>query len=188
MKKYAPIWISVVSLLLSVVAVCVAVWRSPELSFDYQGVIVGVLSLLVTVLIGWQICYFVFIRKEINKEVDKKLRELSHIQFNTADMIHISSCTSQILGCLKYNEWYKVILLYNEKIDFVCSLGEKEEAEKTVRGLNKLLANADLFDRKEMDEFKCLVEKSKNLSKLTESCFVFYSEATKKIQENHTCS
>lgn len=35
MKKYAPIWISTVSLLLSVIAVCVAVWRSPELSFDY---------------------------------------------------------------------------------------------------------------------------------------------------------
>lgn len=55
MKKEPSIWISAVSLLLSVVAVCVDAWRSPELSFDYQGVIVGVLSLLVTVLIGWNI-------------------------------------------------------------------------------------------------------------------------------------
>lgn len=185
MKKYAPIWISVVSLLLSVVAVCVAVWRSPELSFDYQGVIVGVLSLLVTVLIGWQICYFVFIRKEINKEVDKKLKELSHIQFKAVNMIHISLCTSLILGCLERNEWYKVILLYGEKIDFVCSLGDKEEACKTVRGLNNLLANIDLFGHKEMEEFKCLVEKSKKLSKVTDSCFDFYSNAMEKIRKNH---
>lgn len=52
MKKECSIWISIVSLLLSVIAVCVAVWRSPELDFDYQGVLVGVLSLLVTVLVG----------------------------------------------------------------------------------------------------------------------------------------
>lgn len=52
MKKEYSIWISIVSLLLSVIAVCVAVWRSPELDFDYQGVLVGVLSLLVTVLVG----------------------------------------------------------------------------------------------------------------------------------------
>ena len=56
MRKEYSIWIvSIVSLLLSVIAVCVAVWRSPDLDFDYQGVIVGVLSLLVTVLIGWNI-------------------------------------------------------------------------------------------------------------------------------------
>lgn len=71
MKKYAPIWISAVSLLLSVVAVCVAVWRSPELSFDYQGVIVGVLSLLVTVLIVWQI-YTLFNIRSIQHDIEKK--------------------------------------------------------------------------------------------------------------------
>lgn len=72
MKKYAPIWISTVSLLLSVIAVCVAVWRSPELSFDYQGVIVGVLSLLVTVLVGWNIYTLVDL-----KGVQSKMRALS---------------------------------------------------------------------------------------------------------------
>ena len=55
MKKEYSILISVASLLLSVIAVCVSVWRSPELSFDYQGVLVGVLSLLVKVIVGFQI-------------------------------------------------------------------------------------------------------------------------------------
>lgn len=52
MKKECSIWISIVSLLLSMIAACVAVWRSPELGFDYQGVLVGMLSLLVMVLVG----------------------------------------------------------------------------------------------------------------------------------------
>ena len=68
MKKEYPIWIiCIVSLLFSVVAVCTAVWRTPELSFDYQGVIVGVLSLLVTVLIGWNIYTTIGIENRISK-------------------------------------------------------------------------------------------------------------------------
>ena len=67
MKKEYSIWISIVSLLLSVIAVCVAVWRSPELDFDYQGVLVGVLSLLVTILIGWNIYTLVDLRNLQNK-------------------------------------------------------------------------------------------------------------------------
>lgn len=188
MKKECSIWISIISLLLSVIAVCVAVWRSPELDFDYQGVLVGVLSLLVTVLIGWQICYFVFIRQEINKEVDRKLEELSSIQFKTVNMIHLADCSSHITGCLKYNEWYKVILLYSDKIDLVCSLRDKEKADKTVGGLIKLLNNMEKFNSDEIDEFKRLVEKSKELSKVTDSCFDFYSNAMKKIQENCNAS
>lgn len=47
--------ISVVALAVSVIAACIATYRTPVLSFDYQGVIVGVLSTLVTVLVGWQI-------------------------------------------------------------------------------------------------------------------------------------
>ena len=65
MGKYISIITSITALILSVIAVCVAAWRSPDLAFDYQGVIVGVLSLLVTALIGWQIFNVV----EVNKKV-----------------------------------------------------------------------------------------------------------------------
>lgn len=67
-KESVSIWtVSIVSLLLSVIAVCVAIWRSPELSFDYQGVIVGVLSLLVTALVGWNIYTLVDLKSLQNK-------------------------------------------------------------------------------------------------------------------------
>lgn len=42
-------WMSLTALLLAAIAVYIAVWRSPELSFDYQGAITGVSSLLVRV-------------------------------------------------------------------------------------------------------------------------------------------
>lgn len=59
--------VSGLSLVLSVVAVCVACCHTPDLGLDYQGVIVGVLSLLVTVLIGWNI-YSVIDLKDSKKQ------------------------------------------------------------------------------------------------------------------------
>lgn len=62
------IWIMCgLSLVLSVAAVCMAYYRTPDLGFDYQGVIVGVLSLLVTVLIGWNIYTTIGIESRIGK-------------------------------------------------------------------------------------------------------------------------
>ena len=79
MKKYTSIIISTVSLVLSITAVCVACWRSSELSFDYQGVLVGVLSLLVTVLIGWNIYSLI--------DISKTKGELNSIANSTSRMI-----------------------------------------------------------------------------------------------------
>lgn len=53
MKKESwALLLSSVAVLISLVAICVACPHKAELGFDYQGVIVGVLSLLVTILIG----------------------------------------------------------------------------------------------------------------------------------------
>lgn len=55
-KESAAIWVMCgVSLVMSIIAICVAGHHTPNLGIDYQGMIVGVLSLLVTVLIGWNI-------------------------------------------------------------------------------------------------------------------------------------
>lgn len=79
MKREYSIWISVASLLLSVIAVCVSVWRSPELSFDYQGVLVGALSLLVTVLVGFQIYNSVDVNRKMN-EIETVSRNIARIE------------------------------------------------------------------------------------------------------------
>lgn len=61
------IWVSIIALVLGIISICIAAWRTPELSFDYQGVIVGVLSLLVTVLIGWNIYTLIDIKNTKDK-------------------------------------------------------------------------------------------------------------------------
>lgn len=58
MKKYGigcAIAISIFAVCISVTTLCVVKPRCSELGLDYLGVIVGVLSVLVTLLIGWNI-------------------------------------------------------------------------------------------------------------------------------------
>ena len=71
MKKESwALLLSSVAVLISLVAICVACPHKAELGFDYQGVIVGILSLLVTVLIGWNIYTFIDI-KGTSQKIDK---------------------------------------------------------------------------------------------------------------------
>lgn len=61
------VWIalglSAIAIIVSIIAICIACPHVPELGFDYQGVIVGILALLVTMLIGWNIFSIIDIRK-----------------------------------------------------------------------------------------------------------------------------
>lgn len=70
-KSYWSNCLSITAIICSVVAICVSLPSAPELGIDYIGVIVGILSLLVTMLIGWQIWNVIAIDKKIRNEVNK---------------------------------------------------------------------------------------------------------------------
>ena len=85
MKKESwALLLSSVAVLISLVAICVACPHKAELGFDYQGVIVGVLSLLVTILIGWQIYTFIDINKKSKELEEAKTAALISTERNNA--------------------------------------------------------------------------------------------------------
>ena len=65
------------SLPLSARPICVAAWWCPESLFDYLGLVVGILSLLVTVLIGWNI-YSVIDLRGTKKKMDEMGKSLEN--------------------------------------------------------------------------------------------------------------
>ena len=78
---------SVLAIILILVIICLSVLcpriiSEKNLGFDYMGVIVGILSLLVTFLIGWNIYSVIDIRK-IKKENKKQLEDITHA-FNSS--------------------------------------------------------------------------------------------------------
>lgn len=62
-KENWALVLSIVSVVISIIAICISCPHKAELGFDYQGVIVGILALLVTMLIGWNIYSIIDIRK-----------------------------------------------------------------------------------------------------------------------------
>ena len=78
MRKSGAIILSAVSFVTSIVALCIAVYRSPELGFDYLGLLVGIQAVLVTALIGWNI-YAVLDLRSIKSEL---MATKAHALFN----------------------------------------------------------------------------------------------------------
>lgn len=80
------VWIalglSVIAIVISIIAICISCPHISELGFDYQGVLVGILSLLVTALIGLQIYNYITFKSEMEKRVteivNEKLGRLNH--------------------------------------------------------------------------------------------------------------
>ena len=66
-----------ITLVISITSLCLNTPKYKELGFDYTGIIVGVLSLLVTILVGWQIYMYLTmqdrLKKDILSEIDFKL-------------------------------------------------------------------------------------------------------------------
>lgn len=71
-NRIKPYWsncLSIVAIICSIVAICVSLPSNQVLGFDYFGAITGILSFLVTLLIGWQIYNAVTIEQKIRDEV-----------------------------------------------------------------------------------------------------------------------
>ncbi len=115
--------------IINIVTVCVNYPRWEKLSFDYLGVIVGILSILVTVLLGWQI----FINISMESKIDKKLLDVkskleniigdkvSEISIEIEDKRHASivmslyqsSCSAYILGKYDFALWLALDSLFH---------------------------------------------------------------------------
>lgn len=108
MKKEISIWIDITALILSITSICISAWRSPELSFDYQGVIVGVLSLLVTVILGWNIYTVIDIkntRGEIHKLKGLLEKQIQQSNENTKLILRMEMIDSaEVLNAFTANE------------------------------------------------------------------------------------
>ncbi len=115
--------ISIMSLLLSLFAICIACYRTPALSFDYIGVMIGILSFLVafvTIIFGYNMYG---LKNDVKKELNHKLqsevlelksdfnKKLSIIEEEFSKSFYASSyCKSanecfeksDYMGCLDY--------------------------------------------------------------------------------------
>lgn len=88
-------WISYIALVLSFIAIAFSLFvlvtycpRTTELELDYMGIIIGILALLVTILIGWNIYTVLDFKNQIFKaqidydSMNNKLKEADQMVYN----------------------------------------------------------------------------------------------------------
>ena len=76
MTKRTTIILFVISCTFSMSALCVSLLRCEPMTADWMGILVGVLSFLVTILLGWQIYTLIDIQK-IQKDVKRNKAEIT---------------------------------------------------------------------------------------------------------------
>lgn len=70
--------VSTINAISCIVLLCVICPRIENLGFDYIGVIVAILALLVTLLIGWNIFTALDFRKEVSAKIEECRKQCRH--------------------------------------------------------------------------------------------------------------
>lgn len=110
-KLRVIVLLNIFALAFSVMALCMT--HPNQLGFDYIGAIVGILALLVTILIGWNIFYAIHnkekIKSEIRKDVDKMIDEIRNDMNRHFILEEMTFATSYA----HTKEWDKVLPLFS---------------------------------------------------------------------------
>lgn len=74
--------LSAFALVISLISVCIAVFRSKPIEIEWASLLIAILSILVTVLITWQIYNYIHFHAEIHQRVssivDEKVDGMLH--------------------------------------------------------------------------------------------------------------
>lgn len=142
--------------IVNTVALCINFPSKENIDFDYMGVIVGILSILVTILVGWQI----FINISMERKVDMKLKEVSRKlkseikgtgdkvkseidnkrHASIAISLYQSSCSAYILKKYDFALWLALdAILYCNKIEKKENVFQNKEFENIIDSVNKCM-------------------------------------------------
>lgn len=155
-KHIITLVLPITSIIVSVIALCRTYPHTSYLGIDYQGIIVGVLALLVTVLIGWQIYTTINVKeelkdiKDLKKEITKQEREIYIRSIN--NLFEFQSAMFMMYDNKKDKSGTDIFQLYLHGISSIyhlCSLGRQDECESIV---NILIARKSILMSEEFQK------------------------------------
>lgn len=153
-KENISLIVSGMAFILSVVAICMAAYRTPELGFDYQGVIVAFLSLVVTFFVAVQIYQSFNLKRDIdrsNNELYDKMKRECESALNT-----YMANTISLADKLK-KETENIISKRIEDYDHTISAS-----------VYQVFAQGFMIQHKDKDALECLMKALESLEKATD--------------------
>lgn len=167
--------LSAISIMVSVAALCRTYPHTSELGMDYQGIIVGVLALLITVLIGWQIYTTINMKeelkdiKDLRKEINKQERDI-YIR-STNNLFEFQSAMFMMYDNKKEKSNSDIFQLYLHGISSIyhlCSLGKQNECTSIVNILiaRKSILMSEKFQKEQIDSLMDILLSAMDISKV----------------------
>ena len=132
---WVAIVISLASLLLAAFAVCRSYHTVETVTFDYLGAFAGVLSLLVTALVAYEVYRAVSFDESVRNTVDKRLSEAE----NSATCIALAQLGNSLFNDDKYGDAIRILfntLIISEKSP-MSEMGD-EARENSIKILEKI--------------------------------------------------
>lgn len=178
MSKYGntiTLLLSAISIMVSVAALCRTYPHTSDLGMDYQGVIVGMLALLVTILIGWQIYTAINVKeelkdiKDLRREINKQERDI-YIR-STNNLFEFQSAMFMMYDNKKEKSNSDIFQLYLHGISSIyhlCSLGKQNECTSIVNILiaRKSILMSEKFQKEQIDSLMDILLSAMDISKV----------------------
>lgn len=175
-KSNWTLFFSVLAFLFSGYAVFVC---DKRIEADWLGILVGILALLVTVLLGWNIYSAIQLDNIMDKKM-KKARDSVSLEIRK-DFICMQMKVLQ--GYIVNRDWYMVMEGYYFLISDVLALEDKDKAKDAISLIDVILDKIPLVEKRNIESFQKLANKIMKLSLLDESACELYNKAVKKIEE-----
>lgn len=166
---------------LSIAAFAISVYAAficdKRIEADWMGVLVGILALLVTILLGWNIYSAIHLNEIINKKIEKAQKRAERT-------IKIALATTQmraVVGYIANRDWYMVMHGYSTCIWDILQLQDKKMAGDIILLISNSIDMIPMDKTRDIEAFKNLINNIKKLSTLDERACDLYIKAVKMV-------
>lgn len=169
-------WIAIVASLAALIIVLSERYPRTDLDFDYMGIIIGVLSLLVTILIGWQVADRIILERRIKSLLESGVNSAKRELEDGVNMSMLTIYSTSAICYLNAKDWFKLIVVQRNMIDPTIELHDKAIADLISDWTLSLAEQWSSFNKTEKETFMSYLEKFKELSKLTDKAIDTYTK------------
>lgn len=185
-KENQSLVLSGVALLFSIVAILVAYFRCEPMTADWMGILVGILSLLVTILIGWQIYSVMQVERKMNDTMTKAIDNMNDTIVKAIDDIstkidkHTEASKEEAIGASLFN--LGQVMFYNGSYEHAL-----DNFIKAVKAINKSeMKDKDVHIEKCIQDIMITVDlMKKDIDKysISERSLVIYSKILLELHD-----
>lgn len=175
-SKYWSCYLSIGAIIVSLVSIMISSPRYTPISIDYLGAIAGVLSILVTILLGWQIWTVISIDNKINNSVEsmKKniVKELSKVEEHANNIILYANTMSNARIDMIEKNYASAIFcaiqssgiakdmaaddMKETSIKFFLEIYEKHKDDETIASIDKESIVTVIHTLNQLNDDRCL--------------------------------